>query len=235
MKAIFNREFNSYFTSMLGYVFLTIFLVLTGFFFYLVNIDMYMTSSMKYLFSSINNWALFLLPLLTMRLFTEDRKQKTEQLLLTAPVSVREIVFGKFFAAFAVFMVGVVITLIYPCILSFFGTVPIAETVSCYIGFILLCSVILSIGAFMSSITENQIIAAVTTYGVLILTLLIGNLASYISSEAVVKVMLWFSPIQRFTDFSLGILNFESIVYYISLTGLFLFFTITAFERRRLR
>ncbi len=234
MKAIFNREFNSYFTSMLGYVFLSIFMLLTGFLFYLMNIKTLM-SSMKYMFAILNNWALFLLPLLTMRLFTEDRRLKTEQLLLTAPVSVKEIVFGKFFAAFAVFMTGIVITLIFPIILSFLGSLPVAETISCYVGFILLCAVILSIGAFMSSITENQIIAAVATYGVLILTLLIGQLATYIANEAIVKVLLWLSPIQRFNDFTLGILNIESIVYYLSLTGLFLFLTVMSFERRKLR
>lgn len=234
MKAIFNREFNSYFTSMLGYVFLSIFLLLTGFLFYLMNIKT-LLSSMKYMFGILNNWALFLLPLLTMRLFTEDRRLKTDQLLLTAPVTVKEIVFGKFFAAFGVFLVGIVITLIFPIILSFLGSLPVAETISCYVGFILLCSVILAIGAFMSSITENQIIAAVATYGVLILTLLIGSLATYIANETIVKVLLWLSPIQRFNDFTLGILNIESIVYYLSLTGLFLFFTVMAFERRRLR
>jgi ABC-2 type transport system permease protein len=234
MKAIFKRELRSYFTSMPGYVFLSIFLLLSGFLFYLMNIKT-LLSSMKYMFAILNNWALFLLPLLTMRLFTEDKRQKTDQLLLTAPVSVKEIVFGKFLAALCVFLTGIAITLLFPVILSFLGSLPVAETISCYVGFILLCALILSIGAFMSSITENQIVAAVATYGVLILTLLIGQLASYISNETIVKVLLWLSPIQRFNDFTLGILNIESVVYYISLTGLFLFFTVTAFERRRLR
>lgn len=157
MKAIFNREFNSYFTSMLGYVFLTIFLLLTGVMFYVINIR-FMTARMTNFFSIVNNWALFLLPLLTMRLFSEDRKQKTDQLLLTAPISTKEIVFGKYLAAFGIFMVGVLITLIYPVILAFTGNLPIAETISCYVGFILLCSAILAIGAFMSSITESQIV-----------------------------------------------------------------------------
>lgn len=234
MKAIFNREFNSYFTSMLGYVFLTIFLLLTGVMFYVVNIR-FMTARMTNFFSIVNNWALFLLPLLTMRLFSEDRKQKTDQLLLTAPISTKEIVFGKYLAAFGIFMVGVLITLIYPVILAFTGNLPIAETISCYVGFILLCSVILAIGAFMSSITESQIVAAVATYGVLIFTLLLGSVASNVSNEIIVKILLWLSPVQRFSDFTLGILNFEPIIYYLSITGLFLFFTVMVFERRRMR
>ena len=234
MKAIFNREFNSYFTSMLGYVFLTIFLLLTGVMFYVVNIR-FMTARMTNFFSIVNNWALFLLPLLTMRLFSEDRKQKTDQLLLTAPISTKEIVFGKYFAAFGIFMVGVLITLIYPVILAFTGNLPIAETISCYVGFILLCSAILAIWAFMSSITESQIVAAVATYGVLIFTLLLGSVASNVSNEIIVKILLWLSPVQRFSDFTLGILNFEPIIYYLSITGLFLFFTVMVFERRRMR
>ena len=234
MKAIFNREFNSYFTSMLGYVFLTIFLLLTGVMFYVVNIR-FMTARMTNFFSIVNNWALFLLPLLTMRLFSEDRKQKTDQLLLTAPISTKEIVFGKYLAAFGIFMVGVLITLIYPVILAFTGNLPIAETISCYVGFILLCSAILAICAFMSSITESQIVAAIATYGVLIFTLLLGSVASNVSNEIIVKILLWLSPVQRFSDFTLGILNFEPIIYYLSITGLFLFFTVMVFERRRMR
>lgn len=234
MKAIFNREFNSYFSSMLGYVFLTIFLLLTGIMFYMVNIG-YMTASMTSFFAAVNNAALFFMPLLTMRLFSEDRKLKTDQLLLTAPLSIKEIVIGKYLAAFGVFMVGVVITLIYPIMLSFWGNLPVAETISCYVGFILLCSVVLAIGAFMSSLTESQIVAAVATYGIIILTQLLSSIASYVSNEIIVKILLWLSPIKRFSDFTLGILNFEPIIYYLSLTGLFLFFTIMVFEKRRLR
>lgn len=232
MKAIFKRELRAYFTSMLGYVFLTIFLLLTGVMFYAVNIG-YMTARMTSFFSIINSWAVFLLPLLTMRLFSEDRKQKTDQLLLTAPVSTAEIVFGKYFAALGALLVGIVITNVYPVILSILGNLPVAETVSCYIGFVLLCAVILSIGAFMSSLTESQIVAAISTYGALILMTLLGTMASKVPNETVVKIMLWLSPMQRFSDFTLGILNIEAIVYYLSITGLFLFFTVIVLERRK--
>ncbi|MGN0106259.1 MAG: ABC transporter permease, partial [Hominilimicola sp.] len=142
---------------------------------------------------------------------------------------------GKFLAAFAVFMTGVVITLIYPVMLAVWGNLPVAETISCYIGFILLCALILSIGAFMSSITESQIVAAVATYGVLIFTMLLSSVSTYVSNEFIVNILLWLSPLQRFSDFTLGIMSFEPIIYYLSLTGLFLFFTTMVFERRRLR
>ena len=87
----------------------------------------------------------------------------------------------------------------------------------------------------MSSITESQIVAAVATYGILIFTLLLGSVASNVSNEIIVKILLWLSPVQRFSDFTLGILNFEPIIYYLSIIGLFLFFTVMVFERRRMR
>lgn len=234
MKAIFNREFNSYFNSILGYVFLTIFLLLTGVMFYMVNIG-YMTASMTSFFATVNNAAVFFLPLLTMRLFSEDRKLKTDQLLLTSPVSTGEMVVGKYLASLGVLVVGTAITLVYPIIIAFSGNLPVAETIGCYVGFILLCGVILSIGAFMSSLTESQIVAAIATYGALIFTIMLGSVASFVPNEVISQILLWLSPMQRFADFTLGILNFESIIYYISLIGLFLFFTTMVFEKRRLK
>lgn len=234
MKAIFNREFKAYFNSMLGYVFLTIFLLLTGAMFFVINLYR-ATATMTGFFLSINVWTIFLLPMLTMRMFSEDRKLKTDQLLLTAPVSISEMVLGKYFAAVCVLLLGTAVTLLYPIVISFFGVLPIAETISCYIGFVLLCMAVIAIGAFMSSLTESQIVAAISTYGILIALMFLGNLASSISNEAIVKVLLWLSPTQRFSEFTMGILSLESVIYYISVIALFLFLTVTAFEKRRLK
>lgn len=234
MKAIMNRELDSYFNSMLGYVFLTIFLLLTGVMFFLMNI-MTTSASMTSFFGQVNMWAIFILPMLTMRMFSEDKKQKTDQLLLTAPITIGEMVIGKFLAAMEVFLIGVLITLFYPITLNFFGTLPIAETISCYVGFILLCSTIIAIGAFMSSLTESQIVAAISTYGVLLLTIFLGSAASSISNEYISNALIWVSPLQRFSNFTVGILDLESVIYYLSLTGLFLFLTVTVFEKRRFK
>lgn len=234
MKAIFNREFKAYFNSMLGYVFLMIFLLLTGAMFFVINLYR-ATATMTGFFLSINVWTIFLLPMLTMRMFSEDRKLKTDQLLLTAPVSISEMVLGKYFAAVCVLLLGTAVTLLYPIVISFFGVLPIAETISCYIGFVLLCMAVIAIGAFMSSLTESQIVAAISTYGILIALMFLGNLASSISNEAIVKVLLWLSPTQRFSEFTMGILSLESVIYYISVIALFLFLTVTAFEKRRLK
>ena len=232
MKAIFKREFKAYFQSMPGYVFLTIFMVLSGYIFCATNIT-YATSTMTAYFSSMVSAVIFIIPVLTMRLFSEDRKTKTDQLLITAPISITEMVLGKFFAAVSAFLVGVAITLLYPIIMSFYGHVPFAENCSAYIGFILFCASIISIGAFMSAITESQVIALISTYGVVILTIVINWVDGTIGNSAVSKVLLWISPTNKFTDFTLGVLNIESIIYYLSLIAVFLFLTVRVFEKRR--
>lgn len=232
MKAILSREVDAYFHSMLGYVFLTLFILLGGIMFFFNNL-MSMSASMTSFFSAMISWSIFILPILTMRLFAEDRRNKTEQLLLTAPVSIPEIVLGKFFGAFWVFLCAVVVFVFYPVVMNFYGSVPVAETISCFIGFILFCASIISIGAFMSAITENQIIAAVSTYAVMLVVMFMSSAASSIGIQVLSTALMWLSPIDRFYDFTMGILNLESVVYYLSLIGVMLFLTVRVFEKRR--
>lgn len=232
MEAIFKRELKAYFTSMLGYVFLTIFVLLCGVMFFMNNI-LSVTTSMTNFFGSMISWSTFILPILTMRLFSEDRRQKTDQLLLTAPVNIYEIVLGKFFAAVCAFLVGTAFTLLFPIVLNFYGEVPVAETISCYIGFILFSSTIIAIGAFMSSITESQIVAAISTYGVVILTMFLSGLSGRVTNSILMTVLMWISPLHRFTDFTMGVLNIESIIYYLSFIAIFLFLSMRVFEKRR--
>lgn len=232
MLAIFKREWKAYFTSMLGYVYLTMFLVLSGVMFIVTNL-WNADASMTGFFGSMISWSIFILPILTMRLFSEDKKLKTDQLLLTAPIGIHEMVLGKFFAAVGAFLAGVAVTVIYPIILSFYGNLPVAETISTYIGFILFCGCIISIGAFMSSLTESQIVAAISTYGVMILTMFLGNLSEMVSNSTLSSIFMWLSPLDRFTDFTMGVLNIGSIIYYISIMAIFLFLTVRVFEKRR--
>lgn len=231
MKAIFKRELRSYFTSMTGYIFLAMFLLLSGVMFYLNNI-VFGVTSVKNLFQLLTTWAMFILPVLTMRLFAEDRKLKTDQLLMTAPVPVRSVVLGKFFAAFTVLGIALGVILIYTVIISFFGVMNWAETISCFVGFALLCSAVLAIGSFMSALTDSQIVAAISTYAVLIITVFLGNIAGAVPGT-MKSVLLWLSPTERFLDFAMGILDPAALIYYISLTALFLFLTVTVTERRR--
>lgn len=232
MKAIFKRETDAYFHSMLGYVFLTLFLLLGGIMFFFCNI-MSLSASMTGFFSNMTTWTIFILPILTMRLFAEDRKTRTDQLLLTAPVSIPEIVAGKFLGAFGIFMCAILVFAFMPVLMNFYGSLPVAETVSCFIGFILFGASIIAIGAFMSSVTESQIIAAVATYAVMLVIMFMSSFADSIGNELFADVIKWISPLDRFYDFTMGILNLESVVYYLSLIGLMLFFTTRVFEKRR--
>lgn len=214
-----------------GYIFLAMFLLLAGVLFYLNNI-VFGVTSVKNLFQLLTTWEVFILPILTMRLFAEDRKLKTDQLLMTAPVSVKSIVLGKFLAAFMMVISALVVMLVYTIIISFFGTMNWAETISCFVGFALLCAFVLSIGTFMSSLTDSQIVAAISTYAILIVTVFLGNIASA-ASGVLKSALLWISPTERFLDFAMGILDPSALVYYISLTVLFLFLTVSVTERRR--
>lgn len=232
MKAIFNREIDAYFHSMLGYVFLTLFLLLGGIMFFFNNI-MSLSASMTGFFSSLISWSIFILPILTMRLFAEDRKTRTDQLLLTAPVSIPEIVIGKFLGAFGIFMCAILVFVFMPIVMNFYGSLPVAETVSCFVGFVLFGAAIISIGAFMSSITESQIIASVATYAVMLVIMFLSSISQSVGNEVLANIITWISPLDRFYDFTMGILNLESVVYYLSLIGLMLFFTTRVFEKRR--
>lgn len=232
MKAIYKRELDAYFHSMPGYVFLTLFLLLGGIMFFFNNISS-LNASMTSFFSNMITWTIFFLPILTMRLFAEDRKTKTEQLLLTAPVTIPEIVCGKFLGAMGMFLSAVVVFVFYPIIMNFYGSIPVAETISCFVGFILYGASIISIGAFMSALTESQIIAAISTYAVMLVVMFMGTIAQGIGVEFLSKALTWLSPMDRFEDFTKGILNLESVVYYLSLIGMMLFFTTRVFEKRR--
>lgn len=231
MKAIFKRELRSYFSTMIGWLFLAMFLLLGGVLFSLNNINFGVTS-VKNLFSLMTSWAVFIIPILTMKSFAEDRKLKTDQLLITAPVSVKSVTLGKFFAAYLIVLAALAIMFIYSLVLAFFGEVNLSENFNCFVGFALLCAVITAIGEFMSSLTDSQIVAAVSTYVVLIVTVFLGNIAKAVSG-VLKNVCLWISPVERYNGFASGIADVPAIVFYISLTILFLFLTSMTVERRR--
>jgi len=167
MLAVFKREIKAYFASPTGYIFMGFFLLLSGFFFAFSNLLSASPSYMSVL-GSITFIFLIVVPILTMRLMSEESRQKTDQLLLTSPLSVAGIVLGKYFAAVGMFLITLLITCLYPIILSFFGTIAVWEIVGGYIGFFLLGSAFIAIGLFISSLTDNQVIAAVVTFSALL-------------------------------------------------------------------
>jgi ABC-2 type transport system permease protein len=182
MLAVFKRELRAYFTSSTGFIFMGFFLLLSGFFFAMTNL---FPASPDYnsVLGSITFIFLIVVPILTMRLMPDDKRQRTDQLLFTSPTSLTGIVLGKYFAAVSVFVLTLLITCIYPIILSFFGNLATWEIVGGYIGFLLLGSAFISIGLFISTLTENQVIAAVITFSALLFMWIIDWVAQGLPTD----------------------------------------------------
>ena len=177
MFAIFKRELKAYFTSPLGYVFLAIFYAFSGLFFYIFSLSVGSTD-ISSVFLMMFIVLMVFVPLLTMRLLSEDKKQKTDQLILTAPVSLLSIVMGKFLAAYAIFAIGVAVMPVYGFVMSTFATVSWLPIWGNTVGLLLLGGIFVSIGLFISSLTENQMIAAIGGFFINLMILLMNTLKS---------------------------------------------------------
>lgn len=285
MLAIYKKELKSYFTSMIGYVFIAFFLVIIGVYFVAYNIiNQY--ANFEYVLSSVSFVFVLLVPVLTMRIMAEERKQKTDQLLFTSPLSVSKIVVGKYLAVFTIFLIVMGIICLYPLILMQFGAVALKVAYGSIMGFAFLGAAYIALGLFISAMTESQVVAAVVSFIVILLTALMDGIVGLIPTDnksawvifsgifllicwitymsmhnmtislslAVVgeialtviyvikptlfdglvsKVFGWFSVIGRFDNYTQGILDLSSVVYYISITFLFLFLTVQAIKKSR--
>jgi len=177
MLAIYKKELRSYFTSMMGYVFIALFLAIIGIYFSASNL-LLGSAKLEYTLTGITFIFILLIPLLTMRLMAEENKQKTDQLLLTSPLSTASIAAGKLFAVFTVLLIVMGVVCFFPLILSLYGTINYAAAYASILGFILMGAAYLAIGLFISSLTESQVVAAIITFVVFILTLLMDYIAS---------------------------------------------------------
>jgi len=182
MFAIFKREFKTYFLTPVGYLFMGLFLLLTGVFYFFDNL-LYLRSQYVGFLGSVLLIFLFAIPLLTMRLFSEEKRQKTDQLLLTSPVSIAGIVCGKFFAAVAVYCATLLITVSYAVVIAVYGDLQTWETLGSYIGFLFLGACYISVGIFVSAITENQLTAALVTFFSLMFIWLVDPISQMIPSD----------------------------------------------------
>ena len=208
------------------------FLLLSGYFFAVSNV-LRATVDMQTFFSNLCLVFLFLVPILTMRLISEEKKNRTDQLLFTSPVSLTGIVLGKYLAALFILLITLFITGIYTLILLIYSNPPMGEILSGYIGFFLLGACFISVGIFVSSLTENQVTSAVGSFAILILLWLADWIIPYVSNPTFIKILEWFSLLKRFEIFNMGILSLSNIVYFISFIIAFVFFTIRVLEKRR--
>lgn len=242
MSAIFKRDLKSYFTTPVGYVYMAIFLAVNGGAFSMFTIQEGSDSKVASYFTTMIFALIILIPLLTMKTFSEEKKLKTEQLLMTSPVSLGGMVMGKFLAAYTVFAGTFIIGCLNFTALFKYGPKNYAGTASEYNGAILLGSTIavlligaafVAIGVFISSMTENQVISAIGTMAVMGLFLVIGLLNSYIPFAPVRTALSWLSIYSRFANFTYGIFDFNAVLYYFSICFVFLFLTVRVYEKRR--
>ncbi|MBR3044752.1 MAG: ABC transporter permease [Oscillospiraceae bacterium] len=232
MGAIFRREFGAYFTSSIAYIFLAVFWIFSGYFFFAGCLAP-ATTDMSRMFQSMFLIVIFLIPILTMRLFSEEKKQKTEQGLLTAPVSLGEIVFGKYFAALALYTIALLMPFVYALILSGFGTVEWGMVFANFLALFLLGAAFIAVGGLVSALTENQIAAAVLSFIALMVLYMIDVINGYISIGFVNKVLDALSFYRKYYAITCGLFNVSTIVFYVSVAVVFNYLTIRVFERRR--
>jgi len=204
MLAMFQKELRSYFTSAIGYIFIGTFLLITGIFFTMYNL-LSASPSYNYTLQSLITIFLFIIPVLTMKIISEETKTKTDQLLFTSPLKITDIIVGKYLAALAIFTISLLITVIYPIILSTFGTIYASEILSGYIGIYLLGATLIAIGLFVSSLTESQVASAVICFGVLLFIFLIDNIEQALPSTrnaSIVFVLIMVAIFSLFVYFS---------------------------------
>ena len=221
------------FTGVIGYVFLVLFLAVGGILFCYTTLYSMSSATSSYfllmlLFSAI------VLPLLTMKSFSEERKLKTEQLLLTAPVSIPSMVIGKFLASYVIFAGALVFNSLYFLVLLPYAQVKIATLIGSLIALLLVGAVFIAIGLFVSSLTENQLSAAIGTIAIILVLLAIGLINSLIPSDYAIRFVFdAISIFTRFQSFTNGIFDVASFVYYISVAAVFLYLTLRSDARRR--
>lgn len=234
MGAVFKREFRSFFTSPVGYIVFAVLFAFSGYFFFLYNLYSGQTS-LSYVFDGLFTIVLLLvLPILSMRLLSDDKRQKTDQALLTAPTGLTGVVVGKFLAALLVFAIGISITLVYAVVIAVKVTPDWLVIIGNYLGLLLLGGAILAIGTFISSLTESQFIAALGTFVVSFMLLMVDTFSSLFPNSKVLSAIVSFLSVStRYGHFTSGIIGYNDIIFFLSMQVLFLFLTVRILDRRR--
>ena len=238
---ICRRELSSYFGSFVAYALIAVFLVLSGYFFYsdLVFFVLFGGFSLpsglwQFVFIDMRFVAMLVLPLVTTRLFSEEKRLGTMELLWTYPVRDGEIIAGKFLAAWIFFLVMLSATAINPLVFYLFHPFPLGALAAGYLGMLLLGTAFIACGLFVSSLTEHQVVSAMGTYGILVLFwFLTWN--EEVASQALVQILLGLSLFDHFYNFARGVIDSRSVVFFLLFTGLFLFLTWESLATRKWR
>lgn len=243
MLAIWKREVQNYFLTPIGYVFMGIFLLVGAVFFFMDNI-MPRSADLSTMFGDLSYLFMLAVPILTMKLLSEERRSKSDQLLLTSPRSIWDIVLGKFLAACTVLLATMAVTLIDVIVIAVYSndmvygsSVNVGLIFSNYLGFFLLGCGYIAIGTLMSALTENQVSAAVLTLGVNLLLQIIESILPQLTLPAALSFLTagfsWLSMYSRFLQFTAGVLSIANVFYYVSLCGVILFLAVRVIDKRR--
>ena len=223
-----------FFTGPVGYVFVAIFFAVSAGIFMSLTVQKGANADYLSYFTYIIMLGIIEVPLITMKLISEERKMKTDQLILTAPVSLLGIVMAKFLAAYTLFGGSFVISsIIYYIPLSLYGSPDGAIYLGSVIAVLLIGAAFIAAGEFISSLTENQFIAAFGTIGLILLLVFAQQINNYINSEAIRRIFSAISVTSRYTYFMYGLFDWAALIYYVSLSAAFLFLTVRVFEKRR--
>lgn len=235
--SIFKKELRSYFSSPIGFVFIIFYLLVSNAFFFFVQ-DFFRQGqvTMRGYFSAMPWVFLFFVPAITMRLWAEEKKMGTVELLLTMPMKEWEIVFGKFLAAFAFLAITLLFSISIPASLMYLGKPDFGVIIGSYVGALFLGSAYLAIGLYISSLTENQVVAFIISLAVIFVLLLIGIAPVWLNAlGSIVAVCEYISLLSHFNNVTRGVIDSRDVIYYASVIALFLYLNIKNIEARKWR
>lgn len=230
---IFKKEFRAYFSSPIAYIFITVFLVLMNWLFFR-GFFIVKQASMRTFFNLIPWVFLFFIPALTMRLWSEEKKEGTLELIMTMPIHDLSIILGKFFASFALLFLTILFTLTIPVTLYFIGNIDTGQFIGQYIGTIFLGASFIAIGLYISSLTENQIIAFIVTVVISFVFVIIG--APFVVNflpDFLTPIFKYISLSVHYESLGRGVIDTRDVLYFLSLIILFIYMNLKSIESRK--
>lgn len=232
MGAIFKRELSAFFNSAIAYVVMAVFFFFSGYFFYAICLSND-SANLAYVYSNMFVIILFLTPIITMKSFSEEKRQRTDQALFTSPANLFQIVMGKFLSCFVLYAICCGIFLVYGLVIAFFTTPQWSVILCTTIGILLLGGALIAIDVFISALTESQIISAVAGLAVGLVVYMMSTIISFIPFDWLSSVLGTVNFVNYYQNFTYGILNIADVVFFLSVMGLFIFLTIRVFEKKR--
>jgi len=236
MLTVYKREMGSFFRSPVAYCIIGFFMAIVGLMFW-VNSILQASAQFSATLSSIGIYLTFIIPIITMKLLADEKKNGTEVLLRTCPVPMWKIVFGKYLSAVTLFLIMTFLSCVYPILIVFLveegAVVGSAQDFGSYVGFVMLGMAYLAVSLFVSSFTESQSVAAVSGIVVLLILYFLQSIGESLGTT-VGAVLQWIAPLARYSDFTVGAFNIASLIFYLTFSAMFVFLTYVNIERKRI-